>query len=77
MTCTESIDRQNAIAVFRVMHLIGVVKVQDRNEARSSRMLQAAKTLVGCAQAYPQGWQELRSATNELQRKVLQVRIKF
>ena len=71
----ESINRENAIAVFRVILIIGVVKVQDWNEARSARILQAAKNLVGYAQSYPQGWQELRSLTNKLQRKVLQVRI--
>ena len=71
----ESMNSENAIAVFWVIHIIGVVKVQDWNEARSARILQAAKNLVGCAQSYPQGWQELRSPTNELQRKVLQVRI--
>jgi hypothetical protein len=68
-----SITRQSALEVFRVLHLVGVVKVQDKNEERRLGVMQAALKLVDAANAYNEGWVELRSSTAELQRRALQV----
>ena len=68
-----SISRQSALDVFRVLHIVGVVKVQDKNEERRLGVMQAALRLVDAAIAYNEGWVELRSSTAELQRRALQV----
>ena len=68
-----SISRQSALDVFRVLHIVGVVKVQDKNEERRLGVMQAALRLVDAAIAYNEGWVELRSSTAELQRRAFRL----
>ena len=69
----SSLGRDSVLDIFKVLHIVGVVKVQDTNDERRLRIVQSAQKLVNDATAYNEGWVELRSSTGELQRRALQV----
>ena len=68
-----SIGQDSALEIFKVLHIVGVVKVQDRNNERRLGVIQSAQKLVDVATAFTEGWVELRSSKEELQRRALQV----